>query len=437
MQASAGGAIGVPYHCPACAAGLVDADSTLRCRSCDRSHPFLGGGLPVLVQDPVGYLARNLATLRRIRAVATRGDEAAQADALIGLAKAHVAPLELARALGSREPAADTWSSSASLALARTYLKRDWSGSPEAEREVTTTVAAVREHLTAHCERRDAVLVVGSGLGRHAWELRDDFAEVHAVDHSYAMSGSLQLLRAGPLEVELVNEHVLLAEHERVAFRARLPEEAGDAGRFLPAIADLRALPFPAESFDCVVCVFPSLPTPDLAAHSVQMLKPGGVLVQFGPPLESVERAREVVIRAGFDVLGETFVETTLIASEASLHRSVWRSWSVAARKVSAAVVAMDARPAVADGVTFEVSATVSADSYVNQLAILRHPSLGSVPVREPLFSFLSRIDGERTVAAILDELAGHGLESDDAHELLRSAALTHLVATDIVRVQP
>lgn len=439
----------VRYRCVSCGSTLRTSTAGVDCPSCGCRYPVLAGRLPVLVENADLYLARSLLDLhhaaRDLRARGSRTpaeclaleSEAAHADALARMIRPHVTPDTLARAIDAPRPTSGPWSGAVGLRAARGYLRRDWSGLPKCEEEVAATNVAVHDLVEQHCGDREAALIIGSGLGRYAWDLRDHFAEVHAIDASFAMMATLQLLDDGPLDVRAMNEHVLTADDELETFRASLRQHDGAAGSFHHAISDAAALPYAMESFSCVVSVyFTSIPSPILVSHVLRVLKVGGVFIHFGPPTTSVDELRASLVAGGFDLESEGVVDNTLSVSDRVLHRTVWRNWSASARKARAASVDPATVLAITRDLGFEVTCTVSNESLQNHFAVITHPAIGTVRVQEPLLSFLTLVDGIRTVGSILAELQDHGLPASERRRVLEAPDLAHLINAGVLRVE-
>lgn len=296
----------VPFLCPSCRAPLGRERDAFACDACEARYPLLEGTIPVLVEDPLGHLARALIAYHDL---ASRLEgEAASVAASTLLAPAHVDELRdallanqavverlagpVAALLGPNDVAREAHR----LVVERpddpyavgyllevfAYLARDWGGSDAAEREIARLVAAVRAGLP---KRRGLAVVPGAGTGRLAWELRRDFESVVAMELSPAMAQCHRAATGDGLHAFRIASKNVPSPRSRIApidARARTP---GGDGDLLFCVADASQLPFQDASVSAFVSVYFTdvLPMPTLLPELLRVLEEGGAFVHFGP----------------------------------------------------------------------------------------------------------------------------------------------------------
>ena len=226
------------------------------------------------------------------------------------------------------------------------YLRRDWSGSEASETELAAIETTLRGLLAERPQQPEHALVLGAGAGRTAWDLCSWIPQVTAVDLSYTMAGLLDRVLDGPFEFHEVNRcnTLLTADLVRQGV-ARLPDESVKSDRiprFRFAVADARHLPLANASVDAVFSVFFTdvLPLEQWIGEIKRVLKPGGVLVHFGPldyhfadfvESLSAEELRERLAFHGLPITRETVIQTTHLATSGQMSRQLIENWAFAA----------------------------------------------------------------------------------------------------------
>jgi hypothetical protein len=320
-----------PLHCPCCRAALsAPQPGYVACSGCHARFPILCG-LPLLVREPERYLARTFVRLsdqlRGARAELERyqssaAAETAEASGFARLAEAQQAAIAQMEALQGElegvvapraiceiqrpEPSTDYLG-------VLDFVRRDWGGAEESELEIAQIETAV-EGCLEQMARRGAVLVLGAGAGRLAWDLRSRFEHVIAVDLSLPMAAAFQRLQAGPYPIQMARPGNVSSEaHQVEVVNLSLARGRAGAGAVQYLIADAAELPLADASVDCVVsCYFTDvMPLPSLIGEVARVLDQGGAFVHFGPLLYHTasvsDRLPPERVRARFEAAGFRF----------------------------------------------------------------------------------------------------------------------------------
>jgi SAM-dependent methyltransferase len=223
------------------------------------------------------------------------------------------------------------------------WVHRDWSGS--SEEEIRTVMNHVTARTRQYSNRGDRALVLGAGTGRFAWELRQEFEEVDAVDLGFPMLVAFDnILRAG-LTYHRISGHCV---HRRDAMVREIRIEPKPEGResISIAVADASHTPFADGTFSVIVSIFFTdlIPLSRLIAEVRRLLRPGGILLHFGPlayhhskidewlPLEDV---RTLLSSSGFEVSSEGHVPMQMFYDPAIMRSHWYENWVFAARKIT------------------------------------------------------------------------------------------------------
>lgn len=329
--------------CPRCSADLDLSAPILRCRKCGQAYPRLGH-MPVLLSDPLGYLAscrRQLDRLERQvkRTVRDIREQLQAADVLPLTRKRCETTIEgitgqLADVRAILEPGLPATTRSEGQARSQQapatlhhlpYLYRDWGWRSEGDGENEQALSMVEEMLGYAGPGR--TLVMGAGACRLAYDIHHRhpdaemmvmdldpvlFAAAHAVTHG----GSLTVREAN-LEMGDMNQAV--KEWSLVA-----PKGPVDDARFHFVIADAVNPPLDSRAFDTVLTPWFIDQGPedvrDLISTLHRLLKPGGRWVNLGP------------LKYDLDVpVSRRFAREELfdLAERAGFHVGTWESATV------------------------------------------------------------------------------------------------------------
>lgn len=353
--------------CPGCGASLSEARAEggwLDCAGCERRYPLVRGRIPVLMPDPVLYLAclylqhdrylrRQASRIAALRAAVDRYPERAQvlaeiADALdwnralIEAAAAELAsyltPVDLTRALDA--PSFVAYSTTLE------YLERDWCWLPAGEEELGATLGAMLGCIEEHAPGLGSVLVLGAGTGRIAWELTERFQRVYALDAALTMAQRFHDVMDGGVSFYAVSTCSMVSSADLVRRREAVPVSPGAAaGGALPRsgdlsylVGDLAALPLPAGSAAVVASVYCTdvMPLDCYLDELNRVIEPGGLFLHFGP-LEyhfddisrhlSAAEVRSAFEAEGFATVKDEHLELRHLSAEGSMAPRVFDNW--------------------------------------------------------------------------------------------------------------
>ena len=330
---------------------------------CREAYPVLRGRVPVLVENPSGFISllywkyqefcqRLAAQLQACASTAGARPERAAVIARYQTAlRSHLDSVrglmeDLQPHVSLRGLASVSREMDIPYVHNFNYLRRDWCGEEACERELAEIAATLRRLLADRPALPENSLVLGAGAGRTAWDLCEWLPQVTAIDLSYTMAGLFDRVLTGPVEFYEVNRSNTRLTADLVRPRvARLPDERAKADhlrRFSFAVADAKQLPLCDASVDAVFSLFFTdvLPLQRLIGEVQRVLKPGGVFVHFGPldyhfedfaDSLSGEEMREQLAQHGFPITKELIVESTHLATSGQLSRQVFENWAFVA----------------------------------------------------------------------------------------------------------
>ena len=357
--------IAITTTCVACGSALAGMDGSppwSACSSCGQRYPVIGGRIPILMADPVTYLARLYVQhkhyLRRLgeRVEGLRSAARAQPqrrkqlerlagayehngrlfETFCGEIDPFVSPADIVKAINAPE--------FVGYATSFEYLERDWCFLADGERELVALRRAVEDAIAAHAPDRRAVLVVGAGTGRLAWDLLGQFEEVYALDMSLVMAQQFHGAMDDGLTFQSVHTRSVSRDQDMVIERvARIPPAGRDASRrFRYIVGDATKLPFADGSVAAVVSVYFTdvLPLAGVLGEIARVLKPGGLFLHAGP-LEyhfdepamhlSAESVKAALAEQGFTIAEERHVRTEHLGREGIWAHRIFDNWVVSA----------------------------------------------------------------------------------------------------------
>lgn len=456
----------LPLICPVCRGALAaagDAARRLACAACGRGYPRLGGA-PVLVAEPQRQLVRACIQLERhrrqqvaearalVEAAARSPERATLLDAIHRAIHDNLAlHASLQDELLSHVSAADVLAEAADGAhhasdgpapylTTLDYLRRDWCGEPEAERELAAVRGAIEPLLRERAPDRRRVLVLGAGAGRLAWDLGALFDEVCAVDLSVMMAHQLAAVCAGDRALwALDTTSCLRREALARPLRASLGAAGDDADtrrrrreRVSYVVADAARLPLPDGSISAVVSAFFTdvAPLSSWLGEVRRVLAPNGAFVHFGP-LEyhfrdrahhlAADEVRRRFLDAGFEIAGEDWVRTTHLSPASTMAPRLYDCWSLCAvvRASSAArpgppAVGLETVLAIQDELRYDLRGVLAHGIDRPVDASLQLPSGERFEGAVDVLDILRLLDGRRSVREVIAALLARCTARED-----------------------
>lgn len=241
------------------------------------------------------------------------------------------------------------------------YLNRDWCGLPEAEAQVLQIIEALKKRTAEFSPDQGAILFLGAGLGRIAFEHNPLFRQVYALDKSFSMVYHFNRLLENDLDFYEIHEfNVLKPEFSTRKLTASIRNASKEAlalkDRFEYFVGDAMELPFEAEALSCITSVyFTDVIALQLYFSELQrVLKPGGLFIHFGPldyffsdrgEMLSAEEFKDEFEANGFETLHEEVLELPHMPSSIVMTEKFYTNWFFIARKIGQpAKIGFDAR---------------------------------------------------------------------------------------------
>ena len=355
--------------CPSCHEVLNEHSSSYLCYGCGADFVVMGS-LPILLV-PKSYerfiggantwLKREIAQLNsKIEQLqSARWQPTSWDDQRIDLLEAlhhNVAVLEnlqsgAAPAFARLSPTGSTDSTidpAAYFAFAP-YLDRDWSRSPQHERQVQAIEAVLDEALTVstHGGPLDSACFLGAGMARFAVDLAPRFKTVWLFDASITMGIAFSSIRNTVFDYYLIEQDNSMTAKDQIRLvTARANIESSDESpvKLKYAIADAVKLPLSSESLSVMLSVFFSdiVPLADILKEARRVLSPGGLFLHLGPlhyhfdthtpeQMLPVDEIRHLLDRLGFSIIHEAWITTEHLGGS-RLYQFQFRNWCFVAR---------------------------------------------------------------------------------------------------------
>jgi carnosine N-methyltransferase len=226
------------------------------------------------------------------------------------------------------------------------YLKTDWAGTRWGERQIQLVLKHILPQLTRYSPggARSAV-VLGAGTGRYAVECARHCCLVIAVEFCYSYVDLFLELQKGPISFWELNFGRPVSTGTMVmGYVASLPSDPVLLSRVHYVIADATTLPLPSESQSTAISIYlmDVLPVRTLLLEVRRVLRPGGILIHFGPllyhyntlsELLAPEEVLKVAEEYGFAVVEEKWMQMPFFRNENRGAYAVHRVWSLVLRR--------------------------------------------------------------------------------------------------------
>ena len=324
------------WSCLRCSEGLQLDNGVFLCRACGQQYPIVQG-VAVLVNNPIGYLRSEIASLDRARRGAmqrrssiekdgrnsglTEVSLSRHADVLdteIARAEAFLTLLEPARAMlasshDEQQPSAARGSGWGFDALFP-YLLRDWTNT----QELSTAASIIGEAIEGALPHCPGTTIAFAGCG--AAGLLDEISL--ACERVIGFDLTFPVLAAARHLLDGKELGVPMPRAVNAAGSILLKQRRGAAGpsRVQLAAMDAFETAFAGNSIDCIVTSFllDLLPDPTKLAKEIhRILCPEGVWINYGPsgPVQSLWRFDETEGRAFFQTAGFNVVTCNAVRS--------------------------------------------------------------------------------------------------------------------------
>jgi len=229
------------------------------------------------------------------------------------------------------------------------YLRRDWSGLIQGEKEVMLIVDPIRTQIEKHLTDYNQALFIGAGLGRIAWEHNDLFNIVNAIDKSYSMVYLFHKLLNEEIKFYEVNESNIYKAKDAVKMHTASIHNGSkkayeNRSSFNYTIGDVMDLPYANDSQSLVASIYFT----DVLAlklyinEIIRVLKIGGLYIHFGPLAYFFSDVREHLSAEeitllfqsyGFEILHDELIEVPFMPVSYGLLKTIQNNWFFVARK--------------------------------------------------------------------------------------------------------
>lgn len=230
------------------------------------------------------------------------------------------------------------------------YLKRDWSGISEAEKEVEIIVSSLKKIVLSYLpgSETNKALFLGAGLCRIAWEHTPLFEKVYALDKSYSMVYHFHKLLNEDIDFYELNQTNILSvaasttKHSASIKNSKTPKDLA-LKKLEYFVGDVMAIPLEDDSVSFVASVyFTDVLAIRLYLKEIKrVLKEGGIFLHFGPlayffsDIREHLTAEEIMLEFegnGFEVLIDQTEETAFLPNSEGLMTTKQKNWVFAAR---------------------------------------------------------------------------------------------------------
>jgi carnosine N-methyltransferase len=309
------------------------------------------------------------------------------------------------------------------------YLKRDWCGLAPGEEQLSIIECSLQNIVQEHLTATDTALVLGSGLGRIALSLCNNFENVLATDLSFSMIYFFKEILAGrEVDFHEVNYNNILRDQDvatplRASLasvpRFSLPAATNRGGALHSFISDVQKLPLAHQSIDAVFSVYFT----DVMAFRLMFkdidrcLKAGGIFIHFGPlgynfsdtgEMLAANEIKDFMQERGYIVLKDELVEASHLASDTSLQRTSFRNWVLVARKTTADYepLSADCLLQLAAPVSYRIEGKLVPGGSDSQSSItISGGNADDCQVSDAFLDIIGYFTEERTVSALLEHL--------------------------------
>lgn len=433
--------------CRSCNTKLVlnhkDNVNSYDCETCNQSYPIIGG-VPVLVKKPYSFLAKTYIYLNnQIREQNRRIDEITiilettpqRREVLMsiknGLKHNLTYVLDLQEIIFpyiKTEDIFNIFNDDDEVSFyggTLEYLKRDWCWSNEGELELKNIFDTISSFTKRHLKTEKAnSLVIGAGAGRTAFDLREIFTNVYAVDSSFCLVSYFYTLLKNNITFKQITERNVYCTKDIVLpFEASLnytnsSKISESINNFNFFVGYATKIFLPNESVDVINSIYFTdiLPFRQLLLEVNRILKTGGLFIHFGPlgyhftNVEygfSAEEIKEILQQNNFTILEEIIIPLSHNYTGVSMNKNIMDNWSFIARKNIKSIkkeINYDSILRLMNNVNYESNGVIlengKEESKVNIRLFNNNIYEGSSLILEIL-----RLSNEKSVSEIINEV--------------------------------
>jgi carnosine N-methyltransferase len=452
------------FLCLNCRSPLnLQEEIQITCSHCQIIYPVLGSSIPLLLPKPTLVITHAIVHYEQIIAEYKRNIHALQQcilnhtrpAALVNtLIEAYQTNLQLFVTIKKMlEPLIlfdefTTHITGSGIARERynfnlNYLKRDWSGTPSDEEELSQVMSFLRSMFPVGAISDGPILFLGAGLARVPVEFTRTFNEVYAVDNSLTMAALFAMIREADVsfyDIQLKNNAKTDQLAKKRTASASVCELKGETVKYV--VADSLDLPFPENFFSAVISIFFTDVVPfDAQLKEIKRVtKSGGLFVHYGPLeyhhedvscMYSFEEIKERCESSGYEMACEDRHMGGHCSSTANGLTKVYTNWMASFRKSECPLPVIEAESvfALRSQLTMTKMISVQETGLTTEISI-NVPGGITFNASDFIIDMLLEIDGIKTFQQVLTSLEEmYGSIDGDSIASIRKI-LTSLIAS-------
>ena len=441
---------------------------SVACSNCKQTYPLVGNKIPILVENPYKYIAQlyihyenylkqqDGEILKIANAISSNPSRmpvlAAFQEAIrkncesVRSLQLEILPHLSVEVLAAVDLKEAQFNEGGSYLTTLSYLQRDWCRSHEGESELTALERPLFAKLKELGAERDSVLVLGAGAGRVAWDLRQLYDQVYAIDMSLIMAYYFYQLLNEDLEFFELSANNLRRSIDAVRrHTASLQPHVSDKDSLSSCdnlsyfIGNAQNIPLPDHSLSAIISIYFTdlIPLRTLLPEVKRTLKEGGLFVHMGP-LEyhftdlndslAADEIKTVFAANNFSIVYETDIPVMHLRSAASMAARFFDNWFFIARQGTSpaaptqSTINFDSVLKLAGPLRFEKLGLISLEGEEVLETKLVLPSGEKYEGASSVLDILRIIDGRRNAREVIEILAqDYEIPDDSARETILS----------------
>ncbi len=450
------------HCCPKCkSTSLADKSNRLICRNCNSAYPVINK-VPYFFRDPEKVLTSTFIAYQKSIANTSSINSSIQNSPrkdtikshyqtattqqinLLEQLKANIKPFINLEDIINHEALRSTEALSYDMNF--DYLRRDWSGEPSCENEISEIVAAVNRQLINCKLNTQNALFLGAGAGRYLKEFSLQFDTIDAIDYSFTLVHLFNELRHRSLDLCTFNlKNIKLnnqvTEHFKLP-QVQIPDSVCYVG------GDVNQLPYKEESFTHVISIYFTdvQPLKNWFDEVAKLIAPGGYFIHLGPlqyhfdDLSQMYTPEELVSffeSKGFSLNhNESFVSSHY-GTNHSLALKYYENLVFTFQKgVKSHKLDSESVLKVKNGLKYQKVGAINNNTVQDEEKVLFHlPNNEWVTSSELILEILSRLDNSKNIGLIIEDInTEFNLEIPLNNEVFEQ--LEHLLKTEVVEIK-
>ena len=430
--------------CVICKEKLVSANLYLKCENCKKSYPFIDNEIPILIENASyhlttayfqysGFIKESINEINRLKIEVEKKVPRKEILKKIITAKEHnlsfiISYRDRLREFTSIEEVSNFDGKKLQYMNNFNYLRRDWVWSKDGEKELTIIREQVNKYVKKYSMDNGSSLFLGAGTARLAWDFKGIFNEVYAVDNSFTMVNMFHDLLKEDLTFYEVNTKNVKKSSDftkRLTASIKSPNKEIEKGNINYFVGDALNLALPDNSVSVVFSIYFTdvLPLNKLIKEIKRVLKPGGVLIHFGPleyhfnkteDMLASDEVKTLLKQHGLEVEEEKFVKL------AHLNSKLYENWSfVATNLLDNDILELDfnfeSTLILTDKVNYLIKGELSSNQNETELTELISTTGKVYEGASTVLDILRTIDGQKTVKQVIYDLGNkYNIEDKD-----------------------